>query len=87
MAKRSEIEAKMAALQKELDAADPDEEVWVRSESGHEVKLTGKRAASVLSKFGGLFDSDNEKGDDDQGDEDEGEEDDKGAAGYFRRKR
>lgn len=86
MAKRSEIEAQMAALQQQLDQAEPDEEVWVKH-GDHEVKLTGKRAASVLKKFGTLFDDESgDEGDDESDDQGDDEDPKGGVTGYFRRK-
>lgn len=85
MAKRSEIEKQMADLQKQLDSADTDDEIWIKDESGHEIKVTGRRATSVLNRYAKLFE---EKTEGDQGD-DEGDEDEKDPApptGYFGRK-
>jgi hypothetical protein len=89
---RSQIEAELAALQSELDGADTDDEVWVKGPDGHEVKVTGRRATNVLSRFGSLFDAPDEGGaaggDGADEDEDEDEKDpEPGGAGYFKRRR
>lgn len=69
MAKRSEIEAQIAALQAEIENADTDDEIWIKDDSGREIKVTGKRATSVLNRFSDLWDDG--KPADDEGDEDD----------------
>lgn len=92
MAKRTkaDIQRDMEALQAELDSAEPDDEVWVKDESGREIKLTGRRASSVLSRFADLFTDDATPADEGEGDEEEeGDElpDKKPAGGnYFKRR-
>jgi hypothetical protein len=82
---RAQVEADMAALQAELDTADTDDEVWIKDESGREIKVTGRRATTVLSRFGDLF---QEAAPEEGGAEGEGEEaDPKPAGGYFGRKK
>ena len=87
MAKRSDIEAQITALQAELDKADTDDEVWIKDDSGREIKVTGRRATTVLSRFGDLFDAPAEEGDEGEGDE--GGEGDPApvGGGYFGRRR
>lgn len=88
-AKRSDIEKQIAALQAELEGADTDDEIWIKDESGHEIKVSGKRATTVLNRFAKLWET---EGDEEDEDEDEQEEaDDKGAkdaktGGYFKSK-
>lgn len=77
MAKRSEVEARIAALQAELENADTDDEVWIK-EGDHEIKVTGKRATTILSRFSKLWE-------DDGGEGDEGDEGDEGAGGEPKR--
>lgn len=89
---RSQIEAELAALQSELDGADTDDEVWVKGPDGHEVKVTGRRATNVLSRFGSLFDAPDagaDGGDGTDEDGDQGDEDDPAPSGggYFKRRR
>jgi hypothetical protein len=74
---KAELEAAMAALQGEIDGAEPDEEVWVMGDDGVQVKLTGQRASSVLAKFSHLFDGTGDTGD--TGDGGEGGEGGEGA--------
>lgn len=83
MAKKSDIQSQIDALQAELADADTDDEVWVK-EGGREIKISGKRATGILSKFADLWKDDTEDGDGD-GDEDEDVKDDKkpGGQGYF----
>lgn len=81
MPKRSDIEAQIAALQSQLDEADTDDEVWVKDDSGREIKVTGKRATSVLARFADLWDSEDAGDGDDDGDDDKGAKDSKGGAG------
>lgn len=79
MAKRSDIEAQIAALQSQLDDADTDDEVWIK-EGDREVKVTGKKATSILGRFADLWDTeDGAAGDDD--DDDQAGKDGKGGAG------
>lgn len=78
MAKRSDIQAQIEALQAQLDDADTDDEVWVKDSSGREVKVTGKKATSILGRFADLWDTEDHGGDDDDSDDDD---DDKGGAG------
>jgi hypothetical protein len=67
MAKKSDIEAQIAALQEELANADTDDEIWIKDDSGREIKVSGKRATSVLRRFEDLWK------DDETPEEDEGE--------------
>ena len=66
MAKRSEIEARIKALQDELDNADTDDEVWIK-EGDREIKVSGKRATSILSRFSDLWEDEGGDGADDAG--------------------
>lgn len=59
---KAELEAAMAALQGEIDGAEPDEEVWIMGEDNVQIKLTGQRASSVLAKFSHLFDDTGDTG-------------------------
>lgn len=77
MANRSEIERQIADLQSQLDDADTDDEVWVKDSSGREVKVTGKKATSILGRFADLWDTEDHGG----GDDDDSDDDDKGSAG------
>lgn len=86
MARRSDIERQIADLQAQLEGADTDDEVWIKDESGREVKVTGRRATSVLERFKDLWEQagDDDAGDDDAGDDDAGGEDPKPkGGGYF----
>jgi hypothetical protein len=89
---RKEIEASIAELQAELDTADTDDEIWVKDpKTGHEVKISGRRATGVINRFKDLFDDD-QAGDAPEGEEDEEDGDDLpddaqpggGDGGYFR---
>jgi hypothetical protein len=86
MAKRSDIEKQMAELQKQLDTADTDDEIWIKDESGHEIKVTGRRATSVLNRYAKLFEEKAEEGEEEEGQEEEEEKDPAPPAGYFGRK-
>lgn len=77
MAKRSEVEARIAALQAELENADTDDEVWIK-DGDHEVKVSGKRATTILSRYAKLWE-------DEGGEDDEGGEEDEGAGGEPKR--
>jgi hypothetical protein len=85
---RADIEASIAELQAELDTADTDDEVWIKDpKTGHEVKVSGRRATGVLNRFKDLFDDD--QADDDAPEGEEGDDlpdDDQpgGDGGYFR---
>jgi hypothetical protein len=80
---RAQVEADMARLQAELDGADTDDEIWIKDPSGHEVKVTGRRATSVLDKFKELWDTPGEEG---EGEQDKGEQEDPPpSGGYFGR--
>jgi len=92
MAKRTEIEKQIAALQAELENADTDDEIWIKDESGHEIKVSGKRATTVLNRFAKLWET---GADEDETDEEEAEEDeekdtkdakDAKTGGYFKSK-
>jgi hypothetical protein len=64
MAQRDEIQAQIAALQKQLEAADGGDELWVKDpKTGHETKLTGAHAQKWLRRLG--LDDDEDTGDDD----------------------
>ena len=67
MAKRSEIEARIKALQDELDGADTDDEVWIK-DGDHEIKVSGKRATTILSRYSKLWEDEGDDGDGDAGD-------------------
>ena len=56
MAKRTDIEKQIAALQAELDGADTDDEIWIK-DGDHEIKVSGKRATSVLSRYAHLWET------------------------------
>ena len=89
MPKRSDIEAQISALQAELDKADTDDEIWIKDDSGREIKVTGRRATTVLSRFGDLFtEPAGEEGQGEEGGEGQGEEGDPTpVGGYFGRRR
>lgn len=85
MPKRSDIEKQIAALQSQLDAADTDDEVWIKDDSGREFKVTGRRATTVLKRFSDLFDEGGENEGQEEGQE-EGEDPEPDPApksGYF----
>jgi hypothetical protein len=64
MAGRDEIQAQIAQLQKQLEAADGGDELWVRDpKTGHETKLTGTHAQKWLKRLG-LDDDEGTEGDD-----------------------
>lgn len=54
MAGRKEIEEQIATLQKQLDTAGSDDEVWIK-EGEREFKVTGERAGKILGRFADLF--------------------------------
>jgi predicted 3-demethylubiquinone-9 3-methyltransferase (glyoxalase superfamily) len=56
MAKRSELEAQMAALAEQLKTVEDDDdyEVWVKNDKGHETKVPSKRAAGWLKENFGI---------------------------------
>jgi hypothetical protein len=68
MAKRSEVEARIAALQAELDDADTDDEVWIK-DGDHEIKVSGKRATTILSRYSKLWEDEGAEGGDDDEEE------------------
>ena len=74
MAKRSDIEKQIAALQAELDGADTDDEVWIK-DGDREVKVSGKRATAILGRYADLWKEDDRDAGD--GDEEDVEEDEK----------
>lgn len=76
MAKRSEIERRIAELQAELDGADTDDEVWIK-DGDHEIKVSGKRATAILGRYAKLWESEDSDGDDNAGDEGDVPEDEK----------
>jgi hypothetical protein len=81
--KRSDIQAQIDKLTADLDAADTDDEVWIRDGS-REIKVTGNRATTILGKFSDLWKSEPDEDDDDQDDDDNGKPDKKPAGGgYF----
>lgn len=84
MAKRSEIEKQIAALQADLDNADTDDEIWIK-EGDREFKVTGKRATTVLSRFSDLFEE-SVPADGEEGEGEEGEGEPAGGGGYFTKK-
>lgn len=65
MAKRSEVEARIAALQAELENADTDDEVWIK-DGDHQVQITGKRATTILSRYAKLWEDENGDGEDEE---------------------
>ena len=67
MPTRDEIERNIAALQEQLANADTGDEVWVK-DGDHEVKISGKRATTILNKFSKLWE-------DEGGDEGDGADD------------
>jgi hypothetical protein len=56
MPKRSDIEQQIAALQAQLDGADTDDEVWIK-DGDREIKVSGKRATTILGRFADLWES------------------------------
>lgn len=92
MAKRSDIEAQIAALQKELESSDEDTELWVEHDRGGRAvrtKLSGNHAKSWLDELFGTGAKDDE-GDagDDASDEDDGVKKDKmPEGGYFSKRK
>lgn len=60
---RAQIEAQIAALQGELDGADTDDEVWLQEDGGPAVRVTGKRATSVLNRYAHMWADDEPEGD------------------------
>ena len=57
MAKRSEIQAQIEALNAELEGAEDDEEeyeVWMKNDKGQETRVPGSRAASWLQENFGI---------------------------------
>lgn len=94
MAKRSDIERKIADLQAELENADTDDEIWLKDSTGTEVKVTGRRATTVLERFKELWASEESGEEDGEGDGrtgDEGSADPTdgpaGGTGYFGRRK
>lgn len=96
--KRSEIEKQIATLQAELDGADTDDEIFIMDESGHQVRLTGRRATTILQRYAKLWetndDAPEESEEDDASDAEDGEDDDNSPdpdatprQGYFGRKK
>ena len=87
---RADIEAQIAALQQELDQADTDDEVWIK-DGDREIKVTGRRASSVLARFSDLWEEKTEDQADGGDDQDEDQDDDAdtppdkkpAAGGYF----
>lgn len=70
MAQRDEIQAQIAALQKQLEDSDDGTELWVKDpSSGHETKLTGAHARKWLKRLG-LDDSDEQPEEGDPAEED-----------------
>lgn len=91
MAKRSDIERQIAALQAELEGADTDDEVWIK-DGDHEIKVSGKRATAILGRFKGLWESEPEAGASEDGDDGDDQGDDEkdpqpGGGGYFKRRK
>ena len=54
-ATRAQIEAQMADLQKQLESADTDDEIWIQEEGAAPVRVTGRRATAFLNRHKGLF--------------------------------
>lgn len=57
MAKRSEIQAQIEALNAELEGAEDDDdeyEVWMRNDKGQETRVPGSRAAGWLKDNFGI---------------------------------
>lgn len=94
MAKRSEIEAQMAALQKQLESADDEDddyEVWVKNDKGNETRLPSKKAGGWLKENFGIdlhpAPAADDEGDDED-DEDDGVKKDKmPEGGYFSKRK
>ena len=87
MPERADIEKQIADLQSQLDAADTDDEIWIKDPSGHEIKVTGKKATSVLNKFAALWTDDNPENDEPEEDDTEEPETDgplRDERGYFK---
>lgn len=73
MASRKEIESQIAALQKDLEGADDDTELWVEHERGGKnvrTKLSGTHAKSWLSDLFGPAATSDDDGADDEPDDD-----------------
>jgi hypothetical protein len=87
MAKRSEVQAELDRLTKELETAEDDspEEVWVEKD-GHRTKLVGARATSWLRKHGYADDDSSGAGEGDGNVDGKPVQDDKPPSGhaYFR---
>lgn len=84
MATSNDIKAQIEALQAELANADTDDAIWVK-DGDHEVKISGKRATTVLNKFAKLWEVEAEGDQGDGDDSDQGDEKPK-TNGYFGRK-
>jgi hypothetical protein len=88
---RSQLEKQMADLQAQLDATDATDtqeadEVWVK-DGDREVRVTGRRATSLLGRLG-LLDDDDQDDDQDDDDQDDDQDDVKPAGGgYFGKRR
>jgi hypothetical protein len=73
-------QAALDALKAKADAPD-DYELWVKNESGREIKVGGPHAQKLLREFGLI---DDEPAGDGDGDGDTGEPEPPAAHGYFR---
>lgn len=65
MANKEEIQAQMAELQAQLDAADDSDEIWIK-EGDREFKVTGKKATSILGRFADLWDTEDHSGEEEE---------------------
>lgn len=77
---RAQIEAQIAALQGELDGADTDDEVWLQEDGGPAVRVTGKRATSVLNRYAHMWADEEPEG------EPEPDPEPDGGGGLFKRR-
>ena len=91
MPNRKEIEAQIAALTAELDSAETDDAVWIK-DGDHEIKVSGKRATSILKRYAKLWETDDvetepgdEEGPETEEDESAAKPDAKPSGGYFGR--
>lgn len=81
-AQERRVLADLSTRAKDEDEKDSGLELWVKTQAGHEVKLTGAKAAAYARKHGLELDEDDDQEDDDDGEEELDKEPKKGA-GYF----
>jgi hypothetical protein len=90
MARLSAQERKMLAdLSKRAqdeDEKDSGLELWVKTQAGHEVKLTGTKASAYARKHGLDLDEDDDQEDEDGGEEELEPKEKKSGGGYFKGK-